>query len=397
MSRHHDVLIIGGGLVGCAAAWMLAGEGADVCLVERDQVNQHASGQNAGSLHLQLEYRLVESGIAQARAAAQGLPLHLYSVGIWQRIGQELGDVVGLVQGGGLMVAETADQVRLLEQKSALERSWGLPVEVVAGDELRALAPYLSTDVLAAAHCPLEGKVNARSAGPALAAAALLRGARIATRSEVGAVERLGGRWHARVLDGTRSAEPAQTVVADTVIVAAGVWSSTLVGALGRQLPTRPVALMMTVTARRPPTVPHLVQHAGGRLSLKQTHEGNVLIGGGWPARFRRRSDASVDLSARPDVVASSVAGNLRIATRVAPSVGAAPVLRCWAGTTSITPDQLPLVGPVPGLPGLLVATSGAIFTLGPGVARALTDLVCGRPPEIDLAPYAPDRFASAA
>ncbi len=60
MTDTFDVIVVGGGLLGCATAWMLSREGVRVLLVERDQINQHASGQNAGSLHFQLEYRMIE-------------------------------------------------------------------------------------------------------------------------------------------------------------------------------------------------------------------------------------------------------------------------------------------------------------------------------------------------
>ncbi len=70
--------------------------------------------------------------------------------------------------------------------------------------------------------------------------------------------------------------------------------------------------------------------------------------------------------------------------------------MRTWAGTTTVTPDQLPLVGPVPGAPGVFVATGGSAFNLGPAIARVLAELIAGRPPSIDLTPYAPERYRGA-
>ena len=54
MGARYDAVVIGGGLLGCVTAWMIARDGGRVLLVERDQINQHASGRNAGSLHFQL-------------------------------------------------------------------------------------------------------------------------------------------------------------------------------------------------------------------------------------------------------------------------------------------------------------------------------------------------------
>ncbi|MGV2902513.1 NAD(P)/FAD-dependent oxidoreductase, partial [Microbacterium sp. AGC62] len=138
----YDAVVIGGGLLGGALTWMLAREGASVLLLEKDQLNQHASGQNAGSLHFQLEYRMVENGWESARTAAAAMPLHLDAAEAWTRLGEELGESVGVVQRGGFMLAETAEQVAVLERKVGLEQEWGLDVTLLDGDEARRIAPY---------------------------------------------------------------------------------------------------------------------------------------------------------------------------------------------------------------------------------------------------------------
>lgn len=173
MKSSFDVVIVGGGLLGCAVAWMLAREGADVLLVERDQVNQHASGQNAGSLHFQLEYRMIEKGIEAAKQAAEAMPLHLEAARLWAGLAEEVGEPLGVVQRGGLMLAENAAQASLLETKAEIERSWGLDVDVLDGNEVRTIAPYLSESVVAASYCPIEGKADTRTAGPTMARAAI--------------------------------------------------------------------------------------------------------------------------------------------------------------------------------------------------------------------------------
>ena len=156
------VLVIGGGLLGCAISYYLARAGVDVMLVEKRQLNSQASGRNAGSLHFQLEYRMIEHGLDSARKAAEALPLHLHAQHAWSTLATELQEDLGVIQHGGLMVAETAEQVTLLEQKSALEREAGLEVEMLDRDALRTLAPYLGPSILAAAFCPGEGKADPR-------------------------------------------------------------------------------------------------------------------------------------------------------------------------------------------------------------------------------------------
>ncbi|MEV7429891.1 FAD-binding oxidoreductase [Nocardioides sp. NPDC092400] len=396
-----DVLVVGGGFLGCATAWMLAREGADVLLVERDQVNQHASGQNAGSLHFQLEYRMIERGIEAAKLAAEAMPLHLEAAQWWERLTEEVGEPLGVSQTGGLMLAHTAEQERLLHAKAEVERAWGLDVRVLDREAVLAEAPYLSPTVRAASHCPIEGKADTRLAAPALARAAARLGADVQGRCEVVRLARAGGGWTATLR--SRGAGPAgpvgteRTVQADAVVLAAGVWTTELGAMIGSELPTIPLALTMSVTVRRPPLISHLVQHAGTRLSLKQAGDGNVLIGGGWPARLGRGPLGEADLARSPEIVAGSVAGNARAAVAAVPELAHVPVLRTWVGTTTVTPDQLPLVGAVPDAPGAFVATGGSAFTLGPSFAQVLTDLVQGRPAGTDLTPYDPRRYRGGA
>ncbi|WP_394199635.1 NAD(P)/FAD-dependent oxidoreductase [Litoreibacter albidus] len=389
MTRGYDTIVIGGGLLGCATAWMIARDGGQVLLVERDQINQHASGSNAGSLHFQLEYRMIERGVEAARKAAEAMPLHLQAAQLWSDLPGLCGQDIEVKQTGGLMIAENAQQVELLERKTEIERSWGLDNRMIDRAEIDRIAPYLSDRVVAAAFCPTEGKADARTAGPALARAALQAGAEIKTRTEVTGLVRQGGRWHVSVA----TAESAQRAIAESVVIAAGVWTTRMGQMMGAHLPTIPLALMMTVTQRVPKLIPHLVQHAGGRLSLKQALDGNILIGGGWPARLIRHRDGEPNFDAKPELLTTSLSGNADMAIRVLPDLSRIPAIRSWVGTTTVTPDQLPLVGPVPGQPGAFVATGGSAFTLGPSFAQALAALIECRLPETDLQAFDPARY----
>jgi len=393
-SDRADVVVIGGGLLGAAVAWYLAKEGVDCVLLEADQVNSHASGQNAGSLHFQLEYRMISAGLESARRAAEAMPLHLDAARTWATLSDDLGEDLGVAQTGGLMLAENDEQATLLEAKCAIERSWGLEVEMLDRVDLAAIAPYLSDRVVAAARCPSEGKANTRRAAPALARAASGLGASIRTRHRVTRIERRPGGWHVRGMAGQPSRDFG--VDAGAVVIAAGVWTTQIGHLVDVALPTSPAALTMTVTARTPKFIGHLVQHAGARLSLKQSADGNVLIGGGWPSRLARTAEGHPDLSRRPTLIPESLLENARAAIRAVPAVGNLPVLRTWTGTTSETPDQLPLLGPIEERPGLFVATGGSAFTLGPSYARLLAAVVQGRQPELDISSYRVGRFRGA-
>ncbi|WP_331767701.1 FAD-binding oxidoreductase [Embleya sp. NBC_00896] len=382
----HDVLVVGGGLLGCALAYHLARAGATVLLIEKDQLNRHASGQNAGSLHFQLEYRMIRHGRHVAERAAEALPLHLDAMRSWESLEDELGEPCGVRRKGGLMLAESPDQMALLAEKAALETARGLDVELLDAPATHRLAPYLSDRVVGATWCPGEGKANPRLATHAYARAAGRFGARIRAATRLTALRHDGRRWLA-------DTEPGPRVAASAVVAAAGIWTGEVAAMADIRLPVVPVALSMAVTAAAPPLVPHLIQHAGRRLSLKQTDEGNILVGGGWPAKFVQHAGA-LDLDARPEPRLDSVFGSAD-AARVVPAVQRLPVLRIWTGATSLTPDQLPILGAVPRRPGFYVATGGSGFTLGPTYSRLLAELILGESTALPIDDYSPARFGS--
>ncbi len=387
MYQGLDCLIIGGGLLGAATAFNLASEGLSILLIEKGQINGAASSQNAGSLHFQLEYRMIENGVDAAQKAAEAMPLHLDAMARWARVEAELGVPVGIKCTGGLMVAETGDQLAVLERKAALEVAAGLDVKLLDRAALDRMAPYLGQAVHAAAYCPGEGKADPKQATLAFARAASTAGARIEAGLEVSGLFRQGGDWHVTFGDGRQ-------IKAKTVAITAGAWSGRIAAMAGIQLPVSPVGLTMTVTMRTPPLIPHLVQHAGRRLSLKQTSEGQVLIGGGWPAKLRH-DGGIIDLESRAALQLTSLVGNMAAAIAAVPKLEDLQVMRVWTGVTALIADQLPLLGEIPKAPGLFIATGGSAFTLGLTYAHLLADAICGRPETLDVRRFTPARFGS--
>ncbi|WP_033073680.1 NAD(P)/FAD-dependent oxidoreductase [Sphingopyxis sp. MWB1] len=380
----RDVAIIGGGLIGCASAWHLARQGASVTLLEAGDVNSGASGQNAGSLHFQIERRFLENGDALARQAAAIVALNRAAVTDWRGIEKALPDDLHLSMKGGLMVAETPQEVALLERKAAWEQAQGLSVQTLDGAEARDIAPYLSPSILAANFALDEGHADPRALTPALAAAARAEGAEIRTHARVEHIARSGGRF---IVQG-----PDLRVTADQLLVAGGAWSANICARANIHMPLYPVALLMNATERTSPLLPHLIQHVGRRLSLKQTYAGNILIGGGWPSRLAQAPDGGFDLDARPEIIAASLRANVKTAIDVIPVLSRLNLLRSWTGVTAISADQLPIVGEVPRLPGLWVAAGGSAFTLGLTFARLLAGAMTGKPsPELDI--LSPARF----
>lgn len=381
------MLIVGGGLIGCAAALYLARSGARVTLIEQGELNSGASGQNAGSLHFQLERRFLEHGRELTTQASHIVALNAVAVQDWKRLEADLGEDLDVAMHGGLMVAETADEVALLEDKSQRERAAGVATELIDGDAARRLCPALAPSILAAVFSRDEGHANPRRVTLAFAQAARVIGAELLTQTRVTALARSGNGFAATLSRQGKTAEERF----EKVVIACGAWTTSVAALLNLHLPLFPVALQMSATDRCSPLLRHLVQHVGKRLSMKQTREGHVLIGGGWAARLAE-SDGRFDLSERPSLQSASLAGNLRAAVSTLPEVARLALLRVWTGVTALSADQLPIVGEIPRMRGCYVAAGGSAFTLGPTFARLLSESIAGRPGDLP-ALVSPARF----
>jgi glycine/D-amino acid oxidase-like deaminating enzyme len=387
-----DVAIIGGGLIGCASAYYLSKAGAKVVLLERGQLNCGASGQNAGSLHFQLEHRLIRGIDVRQRELEFYVGLAKIAIELWRGVDTELDTDTEISMRGGLMVAESATDIALLERKARIEQSQGLEVEILDGDGVRQLAPYLSESIQAALYCPLEGHCNPRLLTPAYARRARELGATVRSRTQVGAITRRSGAWE--VAFDSHHAGHRDVVRCSAVLNAAGAWAAEVAAFANLHLPLFPVALTMNVTEKVEPRVPHLVQHVSRKLSLKQTDDGNLLLGGGWRSRLRQHGGKWA-VGEPPGILLDSVAGNLRAAVDAVPSIRSLRLLRSWTGTTVNTPDDLPVLGEVPQAPGFFVAAGGAGFTFGPAYALLMSELIRGAKTSWPLEPFSPTRFGS--
>ncbi|MDP6603740.1 MAG: FAD-binding oxidoreductase [Rhodospirillales bacterium] len=375
-----DVVIVGGGIVGCALAYELAREDVEVVLVERHDLNTQASGGNAGSLHVQImSFQMTLEDARWQRIIDGNVRLYMAAVRTWQELAPELDVDVELHVEGGLMVAETHDQLERLELKATRERAIGLESDVLRGAELFAVAPYLSErHVIGAARCPIEGRINPALATPAIARSAERAGARILRHTAVGAISPGNRGFEVETARGR--------IRCKRVVNAAGCGAGEIAAMVGLHIPlAAPEVLHMNVTEPTCHFVDHLVQHAGMRLTFKQASNGSLIIGGGW--------DAVIDpATGLPAVTRASVQGNLWIAQRIVPELGHLRLVRTWAAANAGVSSG-PILGEVSGLPGFFNAVFGdAGFTAGPICARIVADGLTGRAPSFDHASFAIER-----
>ena len=369
-------LVIGGGIVGLTLAGFLAAEGVEVAVIDDGRVGGTTA--NAGSLHVQMQSRFMRLYPDLVPGLESTLHLYPKAVAFWRAFEAELGADFDLKITGGLMVAESREQLDFLAMKCRRERELGLDSEMLDRARLDAIAPGLGPAILGAELCADEGKLNPLLANQAIRRWATAKGVvRLAGESVAGLARR----------DRVIAARTARgTIAAERVVLAAGAGSRALAADLGAVVPAEPEPLHMNITEATAPLLHHLVQHAERPITLKQLGTGQVVIGGGWPAHL-------AGAERWPTVELASIVGNATLAQHIVPRLGQLRIIRCWAGINT-TVDGRAVLGPCGAAPGLTIAIPGdAGYTLGPLCARLVADAMLGRRPAVDLASYSPDRF----
>jgi len=366
-----EVVVVGGGVQGCSIAYHLATAGIDVVLVERLDIAAGASGASAG-------------GVRHQGRDLREFPLAFAAIERWRGLEAELGFDLSYRRDGHLTLIE--DEADLTELELAVERQIvaGLDISLLDRDGLRALVPGIGHTVVAGAYSPNDGHADPERTTAAFASAAQRAGASVCAGTSV---LRL-------VVDGnhvTGVETDAGTISTVTVVLAGGAWSTALAADIGVVLPMEPIGLQALTTV----PVPHVLGPVMGSttrvISLKQLLDGSFLLGGGWPGTFHLDGP-------RGRTLAENVAANVAEAGAILPAVANAPVQRAWLGIEAVTRDEVPILGPVDGIDGLILATGfcGHGFALSPAVGAAIASLVATDQTLPEIAGLTLARFAEA-
>ena len=178
-----DVVIIGAGVIGCAAAYNLAKKGRSVTVLDREpNVGEGASSRNGG-------------GVRQSGRDARELPLAMYAVeNIWPTLSDELGADVEYVKRGNLRLGKTEEHLQTLRKLASMSQGLGLDMKMIGPDEVREINPYLSDQVIGASWCPTDGHANPMRTTLAYYRAAKALGVRFVTGVEVKRLRKVRGR-----------------------------------------------------------------------------------------------------------------------------------------------------------------------------------------------------------
>jgi glycine oxidase len=367
-----SVVVIGGGVMGCAASWQLAQRGARVTVLERSVPGAEASSAAAGILGAQLEAHGSDAMFELALASRALYPR-------WARaLGEQTGIDVGYRKSGVLRVALDAPGAKLLAKETAWQSDHDLAVKRLSGAAVRALEPALSKQIVGGVLFPDDARVDPPLLLRALHIAAERAGVSFRSGAYVRSVVVRSGR--ARGV----SLEDASEIQADWVVVAAGSWT-TLIQGLGLSgSAVRPARGQIVELRASTPPLSSVV--FAPRCYLVPRDDGRVLVGS--TLEF---------VGYKKEVTAVAVRDLLSAAIELSPLLADATLSGAWSNFRPYTDDERPLLGPSQ-IEGLVLATghyrNGIL--LAPISAEIVTRSVLGGRAPVDLTPFSAARLHAA-
>jgi sarcosine oxidase subunit beta len=363
-----DVAIVGGGIVGSSAALALRRMGLKVVLLERDLCGSRSSGVNYGGVR------------RQGRPLSQ-LPLAQRAHELWGRLPELIGTDGEYVRSGHFKIARSAADMASLERYRAMTQGFDLELELVSGERLRALCPWLGPKAVGGSLCRDDGQANPRLVSPAFARAAERAGAVVLERTPVDEV--IGDRNGFTLRSGI-----TLEVHAPLLLNCAGAWAGQLAAQFGEPVPMRSGHPAMAVTEPLPPLMDWSLGVEGGSIYCRQVARGNLVLGGGSGLAL----DADRARSERDAITA--LAGQ---AIELIPALRDAQLIRTWSGTEGYLPDREPVLGCSRTMPGLIhgFGFAGAGFQIGPAVGEVLAELARDGHTSTPIAAFGIERFAA--
>lgn len=383
----YDIIVVGGGIIGCSVTYYLSKLGKKVLLLEK---KDHAQG-SAGATDGVVSYHTKKPG--------KQMDLAVQSLKLFETLSDELQEDIEFAGGcGGMQLAEDKAQWEMLSGIAEQQKKSGVDIRMISIQEAREIEPHLASDLYGVLYAPSGSKVEPIRLTMAFLHAAKRLGAEVHNHAEVISFTRQGDRVTGVVMgDGTH-------YEADQTVIACGSWTASVAGLAGLQVPikprrgqlavTEPIGHYMNVTLQcalynvikfMPETITDPgVLRMGASLSMHQTRDGGLLIGGTreWADFDRRNTFEAIEAITRR-------------ALRFFPSLKDVSVIRTFAGLRPYTPDGMALIGGTKKAPGLYFAAGheGDGIALAPITGKLLAEEMVYGKPSYSLDPFSPDRF----
>lgn len=413
-----DVVIIGGGIIGVSTALFLAERGVSVALCEKGLIGAEQSGRNWG-------------WVRQMGRDPAELPLAMHSLQLWRGLNEQIGDETGFRQTGITYLCTNARETAAYEEWLEHARTYQIDSRLLPSNELKQLLPGMSNGFVSGLYTSTDGRAEPSKAAPAIARAAVRAGAQVMTNCAVRGVETAAGRVSGVVTE-------HGPIRCSSVVLAGGAWSRLFAGNLGVDFPQ--LKILGTVARVGPvagvpdmpvggdkfafrkrldggysiamrnanvvPIVPDSFRLFADFVPslIKQWHELKLRVGSRFLEEWRTPRHWKLDEISPfervrvldPVPVERFNQNGLLNVIKAFPAFAGAKIQQSWSGLIDVTPDAVPVIGPVDKIPGLFLASgfSGHGFGIGPGSGQLMADIVTGATPVVDPSPFRLERFS---
>lgn len=372
MSNNAEIIIIGGGIIGCATAYYLAKNGVkDVIVLEgSDFMGNGGSSRNGG-------------GVRQSGRDVRELPLVMYGIkNLWPHLSEELEVDCEYHQDGNLRLGKTEAHKATLTKLADNARGVGLDVRMIGGDEVRQINPYLSHEVTCASWCPTDGHANPLTTTLGFYKMARRLGVRFITGEPVVSLGMVRGKIRKVVT-------PNNTYEGEKVLVAAGLDSRPILTSVGIDIPMTNSLLEALVTEAEPHMFDQMLGTAEADFYGHQTKHGSFVFGGSSGLeRYNKDNGTPVTNSKTAPCICRGI-------MKYFPDLAKAKIVRTWAGWMDASSDGVPSLGKVDEVPGLYVACAfnGHGFGIAPAAGEQLAKLMITGNTDISLDELRYDRY----
>lgn len=411
-----DVVIIGGGIIGISTGWYLVEQGISVLICDKGRVAGEQSSRNWGWVRV-------------TGRDPDEVPIAIDSLRCWEEISQTLDEDIGFTRQGVLALADNPEDMAEFEEWCNFAKEFDLHTTLFSSAEIGAYIKVPSESWRGGMVTLSDARAEPFKAVPALARGLQLRGGKIREACAVRTIDVEAGRIAGVVTEAGR-------VKCQTVVCAAGAWSTMFLSNVGIQLPQLSVRGTVVRTVEAPDifggaaglndifvrrrqdggytVASGLTEHTIGvnsfrylakfRSSVASANDVGLRLGAdstqqSFPARRWGADDVSPFESHRvlnPAPSAKALRKIRRNLDKRLPALAGTAFAESWAGMIDATPDIVPVMDQIPSYPGLFLATgfSGHGFGIGPGAGRVMADLVSGNPSKHDLTRFRFSRFS---
>ncbi len=371
MTKTADVIIVGAGIIGCGTAYYLAKKGLSVLVLEASpHIGNGGSSRNGG-------------GVRQSGRDPRELPMVMWGIkNLWPGLSEELGVDVEYTQKGNLRLGKTEGHLKILQGLTDRAVACGLDVQMIDGDEVREINPFLSEEVIGASWCPTDGHANPLTATLGYYKKARELGVRFITGAPVISLKKEKGRLK-KVITATHLYE------AEQVLIAAGAASRRITATVGIDIPMLPIKMECLVTEAEPFMFEQMLGTAEADFYGHQSRHGSFVFGGSTGLEPYTRRDGGQQLeSIGASCTCRGIMGYF-------PALAGAKIVRSWAGYIDDCADKIPVISKIDEVPGLTVACgfSGHGFGIAPGAAYTIAELMAGETTTVSLNEFRYDRF----